>query len=69
MELELGLDLRLGLGSGSAFLVYIEGLCNALKVFSEVCIEGSLRCIYKPFEVFREDLQRCIVIGRGFKRV
>ena len=69
MELELGLDLRLGLGSGSASLVYIESLCNALKVFSEVSIEGSLRCIYKPFEVLREDLQKSIVIRRGFKRV
>ena len=48
-------------------LVYIEGLCSDSKVFSEVCIEGFLRCIDRPFEVFREDFQRTIVIRRSFK--
>ena len=67
MGLDLGLGLRLGSGSGSAFVVYIEGLCSDSKVFSEVCIEGSLRCIDRLFEVFREDLQRIIVIRKGFK--
>ena len=48
-------------------MVDIEGLCNDSKVFSEMCIEDSMRCIDRLFEVFRENLQRSIVIRRGFK--
>ena len=69
LGLELGLGFRLGSGSGSAFVVYIEGLCKNSKVFSEVCIEGFLWCIDRLFEVFREDFQRSIVIRRSFKTI
>ena len=48
-------------------MVGIEGLCHDSKVFSKLCIEGFLRCIDRLFEVFREDLQRSIVIGSGIK--
>ena len=67
MGLQLGLGLRLGLESGSASVVYLEGLCSDSKVFTEMCIEGSLRCIDRLFEAFREDLQRSIFSRRGFK--
>ena len=65
--LEFGLGLRLGFGSGSAFVVYVEGLYSDSKGFFEVCIEGSLRYIHKLFEACRDDLQRSIVIRMGFQ--
>ena len=36
------------------------------KVFSEVCIEGFLRCIDRLLEAFREDLHRSIDCRNGF---
>ena len=48
-------------------MVDIEGLCNDSNVFSKFYIERFLMCIDRLFEVFREDLQRSIVIRRGFE--